>query len=240
MLTAIIDGKSVDRGTVRAWEQRRLTAVLKKLGLKDVGGSYEMRRKALLERKLELGHDQLRRQLASNLKWSERISRLLAKLAKGQRVFSVCEIEVSKGSAEHFARWFDERAKLNDEISMMDACPDHYIISTDGEGRQVVLETTGGSPLATQFSVDYDDVSSIATPPDPSFPFQIAGLARLSDGLAIGGVRHQFRQEGEGFRARLTVEFPKGTMGHMISQHRWHLACEFCNWIEMSSNAPRS
>ena len=57
-------------------------------------------------------------------------------------------------------------------------------------------------------------------------------MARTSDGVAIGGVRHQFRDTTDGFHARLTVEFPMPTIGRMVKGHRWHLACEFSNWIE--------
>lgn len=232
-LHAIIDGKSINREAIHAWELRRQAKVAKRLGI--ASGSYEARRQALLDRKFELGHDALRRMFRTDLKISSIISRLLAKLARGRRVYSVCEIVVEQGSAEAFAEWFEDCTVNNREAPMIDACPDHYIISTDNEGRQIVMETTGGSPFAAEFAVDYEDTSSITTPPDPAFPFQIAGVARLSDGLAIGGVRHQFRQEGEGFRARMTVEFPRGTFSHMIAQHRWHLATEFSNWIEMAA-----
>ncbi|CAL9423670.1 hypothetical protein SUDANB95_01897 [Actinosynnema sp. ALI-1.44] len=61
-----------------------------------------------------------------------------------------------------------------------------------------------------------------------------ATLARSDAGQAIGGVRHQFRDTSEGFHARLRVEFPPLTMPHMISHHRWHLACEFGDWIEFA------
>lgn len=115
---------------------------------------------------------------------------------------------------------------------MLRACPDHYVIRTRADGRQEVLETTGGSPFAAMFVIDYDDVSSWSTPADPQFPHQIASVARRSDGTAIGGVRHQFRDTEDGFHARLTVEFPLPTLGRMVAGHRWHLACEFGNWIE--------
>ena len=118
---------------------------------------------------------------------------------------------------------------------MLGACPDHYIITKDKLGRQLVVETTGGSPLPARFTVDYDDVSSLSTQSDPAYPIQVAGVARLSDGLVVGGVRHQFRQEGIGFRALLTVEFPHASPGYMIAQHRWHLATEFSNWIEAAA-----
>ena len=98
----------------------------------------------------------------------------------------------------------------------------------------VDLETTGGSPFAAFFTIDYDDVGSLVTSPDPAFPFQVAGVARAFDGTSVGGVRHQFRDTHNGFLARLTVEFPLPTLPSMVSGHRWHLACEFSNWIEES------
>ncbi|KQS04502.1 hypothetical protein ASG11_09785 [Sphingomonas sp. Leaf357] len=139
---------------------------------------------------------------------------------------------MTSGSAERFAQWFEDLTTLNKEREMIASCPDHYIIARDPAGRQLVVETTGGSPLPAEFTVDYDDISTLHTPPDPSYPHQIAGAARLADGFVIGGVRHQFRQEGDGFRALLTVEFPGRMPNRMIAEHRWHLAVEFSNWVE--------
>jgi hypothetical protein len=118
---------------------------------------------------------------------------------------------------------------------MLAACPDHFVLRTHPDGRQEVVETTGGSPLASRFFVDYDDVATLVTQPDPAFPEQLAGAAFMADGMAVGGVRHQFRDEGDGFHARLTVEFPVLTNPYMLAQHRWHLACEFSNWIEAAA-----
>lgn len=115
---------------------------------------------------------------------------------------------------------------------MIAANPDHFLIDTAADGRQEVIETTGDSPLATRFFVDYDDTSPLVTPRDPTFALEAAGVARTDHGLAIGGVRHEFRDEPNGFHARLCVEFPLLTAPHMIAEHRWHLACEFGNWIE--------
>jgi hypothetical protein len=35
----------------------------------------------------------------------------------------------------------------------------------------------------------------------------------------------------------LTIEFPRVTPGRFVNAHRWHLACEFSNWIEAASAA---
>ena len=96
-----------------------------------------------------------------------------------------------------------------------------------------------GSPLATRIFLIEDEVGPIDTPADPSFPVQWVsfGRARL-DGPPSGALRHQFRDEpGGAFTARLTIEFPRVTPARLVNAHRWHLACEFSNWIEAASAA---
>lgn len=75
-------------------------------------------------------------------------------------------------------------------------------------------------------------MASLVTPRDPEFTLDVSGVARTSGGHAIGGVRHEFQEHADGFRARLHVEFPLLTAPSMLSAHRWHLACEFSNWTE--------
>lgn len=234
-LTISLDGQPVARAAVLAWEDRRIAAVRRTLGLPPSQTPRAEQRRELRERKLALGHDGLRALLARRLWWSERLTRLSAALSRGRRT-SICEIHVARGSAEHFARWFEARNTQDDEPAMLDGCADHYIIARDAGGRQLVVETTGGAPLPGEFTIDYADLSSLRTPPDPAYPFQVVGVARLADGLAIGGVRHQFRQDGAGFHARLTVEFPSAVPARMIAQHRWHLATEFSNWITAANS----
>lgn len=232
---AIIGGRRVERPAIRIWEERRLMSAMRKLRFSSDAPTLEARSDAFLAHKLALGHDRIRDMLSLGLKLAAQGTRLAARLSRGGRRTSVCEIVVPRGSASAFVSWFDERSRTGDEPPMLRACPDHYIITTDKLGKQVVVETTGGSPFPMQFTIDYDDISSLKTPARADYPFQLAGVARLEDGLAVGGVRHQFRQEGDGFRALLTVEFPTLTPPHMLWQHRWHLATEFSNWIEMAA-----
>lgn len=229
MLEVIIDGQVQDRAAVLAWERRRMAIVRRKLGLSPSPGPIEQQREELADRKLALGHARVRALIRRGLWLAGKVSRLSVAMSGNARRFSVCEIKVATGSASHFVRWFDDLTALNREREMIVACPDHYIIARDAVGRQLVVETTGGSPTPVEFWVDYADVSSLQTFPDTSYPYQVAGTARLSDGLVIGGVRHQFRQEGAGFRALLTVEFPGRMPRRMIAVHRWHLAAEFSN-----------
>jgi hypothetical protein len=63
----------------------------------------------------------------------------------------------------------------------------------------------------------------------------LAGVARLADGTLLGGIRHQFRDEADGMRVRLTVEFPWLMGPYGPAAHRWHLAAEFSQWIETAA-----
>ncbi len=235
MLRAIIEGGYYDRNDVMQWEAKRMAIARRKFGLASSHAPLEDQRFELAAHKIALGHAKVRKILGRGPWLSKKITRLTTSLSGKFRRFSVCEIEISGGSAQHFAEWFKSRNDLNDEAAMLLACPDHYIITRDVHGKQLVVETTGGSPLPGEFTIDYDDISGLKTPPNQDYPFQISGVARLADGLVIGGVRHQFRQEGEGFRALLTVEFPRAVPHYMIKQHCWHLAVEFSNWIEAAA-----
>jgi hypothetical protein len=165
------------------------------------------------------------------------VAALQTGLARGGR--HACTIELSSpgGLAELIPGWYSEAIMSNDETPLIAACPDHWISRSHPDGRQEVIETTGGSPMPVRMFFDDSDLSTLRTAPDPAFPVQWTAVARTSKGTPIGGIRHQFRDEAQGFRVRLTVEFPAGTLPHMIRAHRWHLACEFSNWLEAANGA---
>lgn len=237
-IVAEIGGNQVERDRVLAWEDRRIDAAAKKLGVAaPERGDIGNRREALLRTKLELGSDEIRTRLARDSRWADRVARAQARVSRRRRR-SVAELRVPAGSAADFVAWFDSATNAVDPAAMLRACPDHFDTGFGTRGQEV-LETTGSSPLAALFFIDYADVSSLVTPPDASFPHQIAGVARALDGTAIGGVRHQFRDTEAGFHARLTVEFPLPILPAMVAGHRWHLACEFSNWIEAAANGAR-
>lgn len=230
-ITAQLGRRRVSREDVLAWEDRRIAAAARKLRVPEpTGATLPHRREALLEAKLELGQQEIRRRLARDVRLSAGVARATGKVSAARRT-SITELEVRGGDAAAFVEWFEAAALDPDQRAMLQANPDHFVIAPGPHGQEV-LETTGGSPLATSFTVDYDDVSSLRTPADPAFEHQIAGVARGSDGRPIGGVRHQFRPMLDGFVARLTVEFPLLTLPTMVAAHRTHLACEFSNWIE--------
>jgi len=237
MQVFMINGEDVPHDKIQAWEERRMAIVRRHLGLPASAAPLYRQRSELAEHKIRLGHAGLRKFLRRQLWMSKMMSMLAAAVSDGRRSFSVCEISVEKGRASEFVNWFEQRTILDDEAAMIVACPDHFIIARNAEGRQLVVETTGGSPLAGEFVIDYEDMSSLQTPVDQAYPYQLAGVARLRNGRAIGGVRHQFRDEGDGFRALLTVEFPASIPSKMVEQHGWHLAVEFSNWIDAAAGS---
>ncbi|MGI5170936.1 hypothetical protein ACQEU3_41950 [Spirillospora sp. CA-253888] len=233
-VSAVINGRRYPREAVLAWEAGRLPKAAAKIGLAVPSGSLERRRRAFAESKIALGAEEIGRRLRRDLRIGDAVSATTARLSRGGRAMSVCDLHVAAGGAAEFVRWFTDTARPDYVHSMIAASPDHFLIQTAPDGTQEVVETTGGSPLATRFFVDYTDLSALASAPDSRFTAQAAGVAISAGGRTIGGVRHQFRDGPDGLHARLCVEFPRLVAPHMISQHRWHLAAEFSNWIEFA------
>jgi len=232
-ITASIGGRLVSRSEVLAWEARRASKVLRKLGLGGRPMDIAAQRDALVAAKLELGHAEIERRLSRELRWSERLTGAVSALSRGRR--RVCSIELAceDGSAEGVPRWYLDAMESGDEAALLLGCPDHYVLRLRGDGLQEVVETTGGAPLATRILLDPSQVPDLRTAADPDFPVQWVAAGGIRPGATVGGLRHQFRDEpGGGFRARLTVELPATVPPHLIRAHRWHLACEFSNWIE--------
>lgn len=248
-ITCSIHGQPVTRAQVIEWELHRLRAVWRKLKpyasaaassplqSAAVGPSVSAMdvarmRQDLLRLKLQLGPQRIKEALSDELALSGMVKKLLLATSSGRHALSVTDIQCSRGTAEGFVRWFAGRVQANDEPAMLLACPDHYVIETRSNGQQYVLETTGGSPLASQFDIDYTQASGIPVSLMADLPVRVGGMAK-DGGRAIGCAYHQFGSlPGGGFRGRLTVAFPWRTPGFMIDGHRWHLACEFSNWIE--------
>lgn len=231
-----IGRETVDRRAVLAWEAGRARRVLRQLGgrARPTDDVDELRER-LLALKEDIGPAELERRLTGRLRASTLVSRALTAGSGPARAASSIRIRVPGGRATHLVDWFGTQFALPSSPAMLAACPAHYLIGDEPDGRQKVIETTGGSPLPARFRIRYGDLTGLRMTADPGYPLQVAGVARDDAGTPIGGVRHQFRDVGDGFEAWLTVEFPRLTPGHMIRRHRWHLACEFGNWIEFAA-----
>ncbi|MET9325793.1 hypothetical protein [Tsukamurella sp. NPDC003166] len=255
-IRTFIEDREVAGEQVRTWEERRLRAVFRKLaaglGARAVGemlpgetiagvlgGPIDTQRAALTSMKTRLGHAGMYALLRRELAFSEATTRATVAASRGRTATSVTRLEAPDVSADRFADWFDDLTASNREAEMLEACPDHYLLRGLPDGRQEVVETTGGSPAATRFLVDYTRTDRLSTPADPGYPIQIAGAALLDDGTCIGGVRHQLRDRDGTLEALLTVEFPAVVPARLLRQHQWHLAVEFGNWIRSSTASPR-
>ncbi|MFE6858278.1 hypothetical protein [Nocardia sp. NPDC057668] len=248
-LRTYIDGTVIDQIKIVEWERRRLSVAAARMRRDYVGllaGELDSllarlsvtvedvpaARATLARARLAIGPDGLRELLAGELVASESAARAGTAASGGRWQYSVTEIASDRGTAQGFLDWFDRARVTDDRAVWTDACPDHYIIATLPDGRQEVIEVTGGAVLASQFFVDYHDRARVVIPADPAYPLAVSGVAALADGEIIGSVRHQFRDEpGGGFRGRLQVAFPAALPALYVNEHRWHLACEFGNWI---------
>lgn len=233
-IVTAIAGREMSRCDVLAWEDRRTSKALRRLGVKTAPRGLAARRAALADRKVTLGHDRIETLLRNQLRLTVPGIGVLARLSAGRRRFSTIEIGVNAGSAEHFVGWWNHHVVPSDEAPLLEICPDHWIIRAGPNGWQEVVETTGGSPLASQLFIDYHDIESLQSRRDHRYEHQLTAAARRHDGNPIGGLRHQLRNTTIGFEMTLTAEFPALTPPQLIAGHRWHLACEFSNMIERS------
>ncbi|MGN7779936.1 hypothetical protein ACTJJE_10505 [Mycolicibacterium sp. 22603] len=231
-IEAAIDGKRVSRAGVLAWENRRITASAKVLGIPVApDADVASRREELMQAKLSIGAEGLLDRFAAQLRIADWSAQLGSRITT-RRAFVTADLHVAGGSAGQLVQWFDEQLNLNNQAAMLRACPDHYVLRTDSGGRQQVVQAIGASPMLNQFFLDYGSEEGLANPREPQYPHQIVASARLVDGTLIGGARMQFRDTRTGFFARLIEEFPLLTPGFMIKQQRWHTTLEFSNWAE--------
>ncbi len=235
--TTYINGATVPHGEILAWERKRLAAVISRFkGAGDTHGcDLDTRSSILTAVKQTIGYEEIVRRLRVGLALSSASAKVMNALSFGQRRVCVTEMVVQGFTAVEVAHGIESlmlEHSAEHEIVNLGACPDHYVLRPLGCGRLEVIETTGGSPFPVQFFIDYGSEKELSIARDTAYPYQSAGVARLGDGTVIGGVRHQFRDEGSGFRARLAVEFPLIAPGYLIHQHQLHLACEFGHWFQ--------
>lgn len=162
----------VSRAQVLEWELGRAKKVMRFLGAvaSERDGDVDALRTRLYELKRSLGPTEVQRRVAGKARLSNVVSTVAARAAKGTRVQSAIKVRGPSGTAEQFADWFNAESALADSDAMLAACPEHYFIGEDDQGRQKVVETAGGSPLPSEFLIDYKDISSLVTPASPDYP----------------------------------------------------------------------
>jgi len=162
VIDTYIDGRLVAPAEVQDWESRRAAAVLKKLtsrvgklGMAELLPGVDLARldtadaqalrDVLVTAKLHLGHAGIYAILKHELALSERMARIAVAASRGGSTYSAIRLVVPDCSASHFGAWFDGLTSTNAEAEMIAACPDHYLLRGLPDGRQEVVETTGGS-----------------------------------------------------------------------------------------------
>ncbi|MDR7009655.1 hypothetical protein [Paraburkholderia strydomiana] len=249
LLNTNIAGQSVTREQVLMWEARRLQVVAQRMHnnllasrILDLGAlifrsptsisNIDAEREQLTDAKIMAGDVAMMHLVEDDLLVSGPAMEMAA--LSGQ--WSVCQIEIvsSMGTAEGFADWFTSQATdVDNERAMLLACPDHYVIRAIGAKGQNVIEETGGALMASHFTIDYSLGGKLPYAVDPDFPVRLTGsAASTTSSELVGGVLHQFRTvDSGGFIARPAVFFPATLPFWFVAEHRWHLACEFSNWI---------
>lgn len=231
-IEAVIDGTRVPRAGVLAWEDRRITASAKRLGVHMSSHAQTLvRREELVQAKMSIGPEALLARFSRQTRMADQTARRGVRLTP-RRAFVTADLHVTGGSSAQLVEWFEEQLKTNNQAAMLRACPDHYVLRTTDDGRQQVMQATGASPMLNQFFLAYGSEEGLANPREPQYSHQIVASARLADGTLVGGARMQFRDTKTGFFARLIEEFPSLTPSFMVKQQRWHTALEFSNWTE--------
>ena len=196
----------------------------------------ERARVALALLKSKLGIEGLRALLADVGEQAHHDVKARVEASAGKWLPSTAELEVKGCTAQEFLAWYGARIQASDQNTLLAAHPEHYVVTRAEDGRVDVIETSGHWGLPHRFYVQVGSDTSIAPDPeaiDPSYTLAMAGAGYLDDGTQTGIVLHQFADTVDGFRARLSIYFPAENAAEMIEGHKWHLALEFTNWVNL-------
>ena len=246
-ISVSINGSTESRESVLQWEARRLQIVVERMNhhlpaaLLDELLALTLRppksianitqeRQALADAKIRAGNYAMRQLVKPDVFISSLVS-LISKFVLSGWAISEIELTSNKGTAEGFAKWFNNKIQQNDELAMLMACPDHYLFGKAFTDGQEVIETTGGAVLPSHFGINYNNSANLPINNDKNYPVQFNGAAINDFGMVIGGTNHLLRNKGTGFEVHPRIFFPSILPSFMIHEHRWHLACEFSNWI---------
>ncbi|MDW8544455.1 hypothetical protein SD311_005340 [Staphylococcus sp. KG4-3] len=239
-----INGVEVSAKDVEKWEFKRLKRTQKYLRKKfdlekdinNVSSDLNNLSEKVVNTKLNLGFDKIRETMKCRYKLGNLMSLMAEKLSFGNRKFCITEIYVPNSdlnSTEIMNAISEVMMEHNDKNDLMNIVsnPDHYVLLGRTDNLQEVLEITGGSPLPTRFFAEYYNETKLKSKKSSDYDVELPGVAKLENGVIIGGMRHQVKRENDGFRFKALVEFPGILPNSMIKQHQLHLACEFGHWI---------
>ncbi|MCH3922733.1 hypothetical protein [Limosilactobacillus sp.] len=244
-------GKKVAPKEIEDWEKRHSVAMAKRLQKFyhiDVSPFFVRSipetdvltvRKKLVDYKMQLSNEEIRGKLKHVFQLTNTAEDLMATLGRHKRKSSVVEIVVKNVPANFDLKKFvDEIQALMTSTSAKDrriglaASPDHLLLEGRPHNSQEIVEITGGAPMEAHFINYYGVEAGINYPRDPEYPYQMVGISMMTNNTIAGDIRHQYKEEGTGFRAKLADEFPVFFTSSMIREHQFHLANEFLVWYK--------
>jgi hypothetical protein len=196
-------------------------------------------RKKLVAYKLQLSNDEIRGKLKHVFGFTNTATDFMSTLGRHKRKSSVVEIVVKdvpegfdlKKFVDQIQTLMTTNSEENRRICLAGS-PDHLLLEGKPNNAQEIVEITGGAPMEAHFINYYGVGAGINYPRDPEYPYQMASISMMTNNIAAGDIRHQYKEEGTGFRAKLADEFPIFFTNSMIREHQFHLANEFLVWYE--------
>lgn len=230
-----IDEKEFTETDLANWKRKRIPKVARNLHKNiEQSDDIEILCRELLEVKNSMTYDEI----VSSIRYKLKIGEIGMKLAV---IFSFGKRRTSKTTIYADGIHVDKLGTIIDSLMMEDTeehqkvnlfvSPDHYMLAPRGNTLEII-ETTGNTPVPTQFFITFNDETGLQTPRDKTFPYQSVGIAKLKDGTVIGSVRHQFKDTATGIEARTLVEFPAICPRTILKEHQKHLAAEWSGWIQ--------
>lgn len=152
--------------------------------------------------------------------------------ADGRVVECSIDVEVKGCKAMEFLAWLGAAFKREDHIALNVTAPEHYLNDVDENGQVVGIETVGAYGLPQEFHTVATKPEELGLPAENinvDYPVKYCGLMYGPDGTEIHKFRHLMRDTDDGFVMKPTVYFSVDDPQEMIEGHKWHLACEFTN-----------
>ena len=231
----IINEDEFTKNELDSWKRKRVGKVLKnlKVTLPIVKDTDELCDRLTLI-KLKMSYEEITSSMMLKLIIGQVGMKAATILSGNKRRTAITTIFADGITAEKFNIIIDS-LMLEDSLEYrkvnLATCPDHYVLRPFDETLEVI-ETTGNTPVPTQFFITFNDETGLKEPRNLNYPYQSTGIAKLKDGTIVGGVRHQFRDTRSGIEVRALVEFPNLCPKMIIKEPQKHLAAEWSNWID--------
>lgn len=234
MIEVRIDGKPFSKESITEWEQNKTEKTVRFLKKRIPMNREICNADELADWKASLPEETMRKAIAKLNALCAWITGIAVRLSNGKRKISIAEIDIDFADAKTIYNLFMETMIQNTPENLrcnLRANPEHFVLKGIDEHTQEVIEISGGIPFPEQFFIRYGDEEGLVSKAEADYPYQASGVAFLKNGMKIGGVRHQMKDNENGCRIKLMVEFPSIMPDANIRAHQYHLACEFYNWF---------